>query len=166
MTTISNPYLAFVLYLVAILGFVAITLFLNRVLGPKPKPSAMKLEPFECGATPIDPVNVRAVPVKYYAVAIAFLLFDLETVFLFVRDPLASVARPLLELKGVTQARLRPGERRTLRMRLPVHELRFLGPGLDLVHEPGDVEILVGPRADRASLLSVTVQLLPPASRN
>lgn len=84
MTTISNPYLAFVLYLVAILGFVAITLFLNRVLGPKPKPTAMKLEPFECGATPIDPVNVRAVPVKYYAVAIAFLLFDLETVFLFV----------------------------------------------------------------------------------
>ena len=84
MTTASNPYLAFVLYLVAILGFVAITLFLNRVLGPKPKASAMKLEPFECGATPIDPVNVRAVPVKYYAVAIAFLLFDLETVFLFV----------------------------------------------------------------------------------
>ena len=89
-----------------------------------------------------------------------------ETVFLFVRDPLASVARPLLELKGVTQAHLRPGQRRTLRMRLPVRELRFLGPGLELVHEPGDVEILVGPRADRASLLSVTVQLLPPASRN
>ena len=84
MTTASNPYLAFVLYLVAILGFVAITLFLNRVLGPKPKASAMKLEPFECGAVPVDPVNVRAVPVKYYAVAIAFLLFDLETVFLFV----------------------------------------------------------------------------------
>ena len=84
MTTVSNPYLAFVLYLVAILGFVGITLFLNRVLGPRPKASAMKLEPFECGANPIDPVNVRAVPVKYYAVAIAFLLFDLETVFLFV----------------------------------------------------------------------------------
>ncbi|MFO1304662.1 MAG: NADH-quinone oxidoreductase subunit A [Burkholderiales bacterium] len=84
MTTASNPYLAFVLYLVAILGFVAITLFLNRVLGPRPRASAMKLEPFECGANPIDPVNVRAVPVKYYAVAIAFLLFDLETVFLFV----------------------------------------------------------------------------------
>lgn len=84
MTTVTNPYLAFVLYLVAILGFVAFTLLLNRVLGPKPKASAQKLEPFECGAEPIDPINVRAVPVKYYAVAIAFLLFDLETVFLFV----------------------------------------------------------------------------------
>ena len=84
MTTAANPYVVFVLYLVAILGFVAFTLFLNRVLGPKPRPTALKLEPFECGAVPVDVVNVRAVPVKYYAVAIAFLLFDLETVFLFV----------------------------------------------------------------------------------
>ena len=80
----TNPYLVFLLYLVAILGFVAFTLFLNRVLGPKPKPSAVKLEPFECGAEPVDRVNVKAVPIKYYAVALAFLLFDLETVFLFV----------------------------------------------------------------------------------
>ena len=80
----TNPYIVFVLYLVAILGFVGFTLFLNRVLGPKPAPSAMKLDAFECGATAIDPVNVRPIPVKYYAVAIAFLLFDLETVFLFV----------------------------------------------------------------------------------
>ena len=84
MKTAANPYVVFVLYLIAILGFVAFTLLLNRVLGPKPVPSALKLDPFECGATPVDAVNVRAVPVKYYAVAIAFLLFDLETVFLFV----------------------------------------------------------------------------------
>jgi NADH-quinone oxidoreductase subunit A len=41
------------MYLAAILGFVADTLFLNRVLGPKPVASAAKLEPFECGAPPI-----------------------------------------------------------------------------------------------------------------
>ena len=78
----TNPYILFLLYLIAILGFVAFTLFLNRVLGPKPKASSVKLEPFECGAEPIDPVNVKAVPIKYYAVAIVFVLFDLETVFL------------------------------------------------------------------------------------
>ena len=49
-----NPYVVFLLYLLAILGFVAITLLLNRVLGPKPVPSAVKLEPFECGATPVE----------------------------------------------------------------------------------------------------------------
>jgi len=79
-----NPYAAFLLYLVAIMGFVAVTLLMNRVLGPKPIASATKLEPFECGATPVETRNVKGVPIKYYAVAIAFMLFDLETVFLFI----------------------------------------------------------------------------------
>jgi NADH-quinone oxidoreductase subunit A len=87
-----NAYLDFLVYLVAILGFVALTLWLNRVLGPKPKASAMKLEPFECGATAIQQSNVRAVPVKYYAIAVLFVLFDLETVFLYVW---ALAAQPL-----------------------------------------------------------------------
>jgi NADH-quinone oxidoreductase subunit A len=79
-----NPYAVFLLYLLAILGFVAVTLLMNRYLGPKPTSSALKLEPFECGATPVDVVNVKAVPIKYYAVAIIFVLFDLETIFLFI----------------------------------------------------------------------------------
>jgi NADH-quinone oxidoreductase subunit A len=78
-----NPYLSFLLYLAAILGFVFVTLLLNRLLGPKPVASAIKLEPFECGAQPVEVRNVRAIPVKYFAVAIAFVLFDLETVFLY-----------------------------------------------------------------------------------
>ena len=79
-----NPYVVFLMYLMAILGFVALTLLLNRVLGPKPVASAVKLEPFECGATPVSTLNVKAVPVKYCAIAIIFILFDLETVFLFI----------------------------------------------------------------------------------
>jgi NADH-quinone oxidoreductase subunit A len=79
-----TPAVVFLLYLAAILGFVAVTLLLNRVLGPKPPSSEAKLEPFECGATPVDPVNVKAVPVRYYALAVVFILFDLETVFLFI----------------------------------------------------------------------------------
>ena len=75
-----SPYVVFLLYLMAILGFVAVMLLLNAVLGPKPAPTETKLEPFECGATPIGSWNARAVPIKYYAVAIVFILFDLETV--------------------------------------------------------------------------------------
>jgi len=78
-----NAYLSFLVYLLAILGFVALTLWMNKVLGPKPAPTPLKLEPFECGATPVQPDNTRAVPVKYYAIAVIFILFDLETVFLF-----------------------------------------------------------------------------------
>ncbi|MDZ7750368.1 MAG: NADH-quinone oxidoreductase subunit A [Gammaproteobacteria bacterium] len=77
-----NAYGAFLLYLLAILGAVAVMLILNRFLGPKPATSAVKQEPFECGATPVDLQNVRPIPVKYYGVAVVFILFDLETVFL------------------------------------------------------------------------------------
>ncbi len=79
-----NPYLIFLLYLTAIVAFVGLVLGLNRVLGPKPVNSAIKLEPFECGVMQNESVNIKAVSVKYYAVAILFILFDLETMFLFV----------------------------------------------------------------------------------
>jgi NADH-quinone oxidoreductase subunit A len=79
-----SPYVVFLLYMLAILGFVGFTLLLNALLGPKPKMTAAKLEPFECGATPVETLNVKAVPIKYYAIAIIFILFDLETIFLFI----------------------------------------------------------------------------------
>jgi NADH-quinone oxidoreductase subunit A len=87
-----NAYFSFLLYLLVILGFVALTLWMNAVLGPKPEPTALKLEPFECGATPVQKDNTTAVSVKYYAIAVVFILFDLETVFLFLW---ALAAQPL-----------------------------------------------------------------------
>ena len=87
-----SAYATFFIYLVAIMGFVGLSLLLNRFIGPQPAPEGVKLEPFECGATPVDPINVKAVPIKYYAIAIIFILFDLETVFLFIW---ALAAKPL-----------------------------------------------------------------------
>jgi beta-glucosidase len=83
-----------------------------------------------------------------------------ETVFLFTHDRVASVARPLLELKGFGKITLGPGERGTVTLHLPAVELRFLGLELGPVFEPGEVEILVGPCADRSQLLKVSIQLL------
>jgi beta-glucosidase len=82
-----------------------------------------------------------------------------ETVFLFVRDRVASVARPTLELKGVTKIVLQPGETGTARLQLPATELRFLDVDLRPVFEPGEVEVLVGPYADRAQLVSARLML-------
>jgi beta-glucosidase len=82
-----------------------------------------------------------------------------ETIFLFTHDKVASVARPLLELKGFAKIELRPGESGTVNLSLRAAELRFLGPDLEPVFEPGDVEILVGPCADRSQLLTATVRL-------
>jgi beta-glucosidase len=82
-----------------------------------------------------------------------------ETVFLFVRDRVACVARPTLELKGVTKIALAPGETGTAHLRLPVSELRFLGLELTPVLEAGEIEIRVGPSSDPAQLLSGRVML-------
>jgi len=82
-----------------------------------------------------------------------------ETVFLFTHDKIASVARPLLELKGFAKINLRPGESGTVTLSLRATELRFLGLDLEPVFEPGEVEILVGPCADRSQLLAATVRL-------
>jgi beta-glucosidase len=82
-----------------------------------------------------------------------------ETVFLFTHDKVASVTRPLLELKGFTKAVLDPGARQTVTLRLSGARLRFPGPALEPVFEPGEVEILVGPCADRTQLLATTITL-------
>ncbi|HEX9139641.1 MAG TPA: glycoside hydrolase family 3 N-terminal domain-containing protein [Steroidobacteraceae bacterium] len=83
-----------------------------------------------------------------------------ETVFLFTHDKVASVARPVLELKGFGKINLAPGESGTVTLALQCSELRFLGVDLEPVFEPGEVEILVGPCADRAQLLVATVNLV------
>jgi beta-glucosidase len=82
-----------------------------------------------------------------------------ETVFLFTHDKIASVSRPTLELKGFGKIRLPPGSAGTVILSLPATELRFLGMELEPVFEPGEVEILVGPYADRTQLLAATIKL-------
>lgn len=88
-----------------------------------------------------------------------------EKVFLFVRDKLASVSRPLLELKAFARVELAPGERATVRLSVPARELRFLGHDLEPTFEPGEIEILVGPVADRRRLLTATVRLAAACAR-
>jgi beta-glucosidase len=82
-----------------------------------------------------------------------------ETVFVFTRDPVASVARPLLELKRFAQARPAPGETETLTFDLSVDELGFLGRDLEPVCEPGEIELLVGTSAVPSALLSMVVRI-------
>jgi beta-glucosidase len=83
-----------------------------------------------------------------------------ETVFLFTHRLKSRVAPPGLELQGVGKITLDPGVRETLTLRLPVTNLRTLGPDLELALEPGEIEILVGPSADRASLLTARLEVL------
>jgi beta-glucosidase len=87
-----------------------------------------------------------------------------DTVFLFTHDKVATVSRPVLELKGFGKITLAPGETGTVTLLLPAAELRFLGANLAPVFEAGEVEILVGACADRRQLLAASIQLA--AGRN
>jgi beta-glucosidase len=83
-----------------------------------------------------------------------------ETVFLFTHDKVASVSRPKLELKDFGKITLKPGQIGTVSLSLRGSDLRFLGLNLKSVFEPGEVEVLVGPYADRAQLLVANIQLI------
>ena len=82
------------------------------------------------------------------------------TLFLFARDPVASIARPVLELKGLQKAALAAGERTDVTWRLPVKDLSFVAPNFERVLEPGRFEIHVGQSADPGGLLSCAVELM------
>jgi len=87
-----------------------------------------------------------------------------ETVMLFVHDPVASMARPLLELKGFAKVALEAGAQKTVRFVVTAAELTFLDANLAPRLEPGAFEFLVGPSAERSRLLRASVRLLADGS--
>ena len=67
-----------------------------------------------------------------------------ETVQLYVRDPVAGVARPRKELKGFARISLAAGAAATVTFALPVELLAFHGADLNLVVEAGEVRVMLG----------------------
>jgi beta-glucosidase len=84
-----------------------------------------------------------------------------ETVFLFARDIVASVARPLLELKGVGKIALTAGESGTVSIKFAAESLAFPGIDLKLIFEPGEFLLCVGQSADPRRLHSFKARALP-----
>jgi beta-glucosidase len=70
-----------------------------------------------------------------------------EVVQLYIRDPEASVTRPVLELKSFTRLEMGPGESRVVTFRLPVGQIGFYDREMRYVVEPGAVEVFVGTSA-------------------
>ncbi len=81
-----------------------------------------------------------------------------EVVQLYVRDPMASVTRPVLELKGFARVSLAVGESRTVTFETPIGQLGFYDRDLTYVVEPGVIEVFVGTSsADLVAVGAVTV---------
>jgi NADH-quinone oxidoreductase subunit A len=83
MNQVSSPldYLPIVLMFIVALGFVVTTMLASHWLGPKRK-TKIKLESFECG---IESEGNARLPfaIKYFLVAILFVLFDIEVIFMY-----------------------------------------------------------------------------------
>ena len=71
-----------------------------------------------------------------------------EVVQLYVQDKVASVTRPVKELKGFRRVALQPGETRTVIFSLPVSELAFWNIDMKKVVEPGDFKLWLGTNSD------------------
>lgn len=67
-----------------------------------------------------------------------------DVVQLYVQDPVASVTRPVKELRDVARIDLAPGETQTVRFSLTTDDLAFFGPGMKRIVEPGRFHVYVG----------------------
>ena len=84
---------------VLMLGILAVLFSLGMLvgsvlLGKKGKRPPIKDTPYECGMLPVGPGNTR-LSVKFYLVAMLFILFDIEVVFLY---PWAAIYREMLKV--------------------------------------------------------------------
>jgi len=86
-----DDYLPIVLLLAVGLLFAGLSFLASSLLGPRRRPTAAKTAPYECGIVPqIEPPT--RFPVRFYLVAMIFIIFDIEIVFLY---PWAVIFRQL-----------------------------------------------------------------------
>lgn len=76
--------------IVIAIALTLIILVISRIFGPY-RPTARKIAPYESGMKPIGPA-VRRLPIKFYIVAVLFIIFDVEVIFFL---PWAVVLRDL-----------------------------------------------------------------------
>ena len=86
-----SDYLPIVLLFLIAGGFAGVNLAITHLVGPK-KPNPVKLSPYESGVPGFGDARFRF-SVKFYLVAMLFIIFDIEVVFLY---PWAVVFRDLL----------------------------------------------------------------------
>jgi NADH-quinone oxidoreductase subunit A len=78
---VLSQYLPILLFLIVSTALAAVLLGVGALLGPT-RPGAEKLSPYECGFEAFEDARMKF-DVRYYLVAILFIIFDLEIAFLF-----------------------------------------------------------------------------------
>ena len=81
MESLLREYFPILVFL-AIAGGLAVVIVLASLVIARQRPDSEKLSPYECGFEPFEDARIRF-DVRYYLVAILFIIFDLEVAFLF-----------------------------------------------------------------------------------
>ena len=76
-----TDYIPIFLFFLVAVGFALITIFLSAIIG-KRKVTPQKMLPYECGMDPIGEAR-KPFSVKFYIIAMHFIIFDTEAVFLY-----------------------------------------------------------------------------------
>jgi len=85
-----EQYLPILALVVLVFLFAAVSFVASKLLGPK-RPTSAKVAPYECGIVPEVEPSERF-PVRFYLVAMAFIVLDVEIIFLY---PFTTILRPL-----------------------------------------------------------------------
>ncbi|MGC1479375.1 MAG: NADH-quinone oxidoreductase subunit A [Chthoniobacterales bacterium] len=92
----QQDYVPILIHVIVAVGFATVALLANIVLGRAGKRSVIKDTAYECGMLP-EPGPQPRFSVKFYLVAMLFILFDIEIVFMY---PWAVVFRDYIALHG------------------------------------------------------------------
>jgi NADH-quinone oxidoreductase subunit A len=76
-----TAYLPILIALIVAVGFVVVVMVASSLVVPMRR-GAVKNSPYECGIEPVGSARQRF-PVKFYLVAVLFILFDIEAIFLY-----------------------------------------------------------------------------------
>ena len=80
-TLLPLDYWPVIMYVAVAIAFGVVTISLGILLRPS-RPDKSKLSPYECGCPPVGDARERF-SVRYYIIAMLFVLFDLEAVFMY-----------------------------------------------------------------------------------
>ncbi len=75
-------YLPILVLLILATLFAGLSFFASGLLGQRKRPTAAKVAPYECGIVP-DREPVERFPVRFYLVAMIFIIFDIEIIFIY-----------------------------------------------------------------------------------
>lgn len=78
-----------------------------------------------------------------------------EVVQLYIRDVVASITRPMRELKGFQKVTLKAGETKNISFEISIEDLKFYNYDIDYVWEPGEFEIMIGGNSSEVKVASI-----------